>query len=132
METYDYSSTNYLNKMIQKIETLSEQQASQVLDFLDNLESHAKQEQASWLRNWFSSSVASVLQSFAEITNSCLTIEENENIIIATLQNAHGFEITESCQLFKNMLGLANHVGINYANESIELTLIFDCNKFIA
>jgi len=133
METYNYrQNTNYVNEIEVKLEILSEKQARQVSEFIDEIEEKTKQKHHSHSLNLFDSAILPVLQDFAEITSSILTVEKDDKAIITTtLTNNYGFDITESCRSMRALINLSNHIAINGNDRETTLTLIFDFSALI-
>ncbi len=131
METYDFrQETEYINKMRARIDELSEREVKQVTEYIDKIRENSNQEQISQSLEWFDVAVLPALQEFSEMTSSLLTIEKNDRpIVVATLSNRHGFDITENCRLIRMFLGLAHHIGINNEDNLTSLVLIFDCAR---
>lgn len=132
MEIYDYQDTpNHFDEMGEKIDTLSNQEAQQVSDFIDSLKAKEMEKQTVQALDWFNTAILPALQEYAMMTASCLTIESNDDIMVATLENRHGLDITESCRVIRALISLANHIDINAKGETALLTLIFNCSNFI-
>lgn len=133
METYDYrEKAGCVNEMQTKIDTISENQAKAVSEYIDLLKNKEAEEQASYTLDWLTSTIIPILQNFAKMTCSCLNLEQqNKFVMIATLTNSEGFDILESCKSMRTLLNLASHIGINSKGDETSLTLIFDCGNLL-
>lgn len=76
----------------------------------------------------FNDLILPVLQDFAELTAFVLVVEKNNEIMIVTFKNTHGFDITENCRHFRSLLVIANYIGMSLEDDGIILSLNFDCN----
>ena len=128
MESYDFTKeTDYINEVQTKIDKLSKAESKHVSDFIDSLKEKTIQEQTSKMLSWFSIAILPCIREYAEMTSSNLIVESNDTVMIATLENQYGFDITESCKMMKAIICLANHIGIDIKEGNASLSLIFDC-----
>ena len=128
MESYDFTrETDCINEVQEKIDTLSKAEAKHVSDFIDSLKEKTVQEQTAKMLSWFSVAILPCIQDYAEMKSSNLIFESNGSVMIATLKNQYGFDITESCKVMKTIISLANHIGIDIKEGNASLSLIFDC-----
>lgn len=129
MDKYDYrQETDSINEAETEIDSLSENEAKQVLEFINTLKEHSAKEQTATLLERFNSALLPSLKDFAEITGSLLTVEESKHsCIVAELTNNQGFDITESCRIIRAIFTLANQVGILSKDGQTCISFIFDC-----
>lgn len=84
-------------------------------------------------RSWFNAALLPVLRDFAEMTASVLEISSDDaSIVTAILKNRAGWDITESCRMMRMAFNLADYIRINAEGDTMVLTLVFDCEKYVA
>ncbi|MBE7723655.1 MAG: hypothetical protein E7244_04210 [Enterocloster citroniae] len=128
MESYDFTKeTDYINEVQNKIDTLSTAEAKQVAEYINSIKEKTAQEQTSKLLALLHNAILPCIREYAEMTNSRLTIESNNAILIVTLENPCGFDITESCKAMKSIISFSSHIGIDIKEGNASLALIFGC-----
>lgn len=133
MDTYDYQhEIGFINEMETKIDTLSEGEAKEVSEFIDTLKKKTVQEQTSHSLEWLKIAILPALRAYAKKTCSLLIIEEaHESVIMATLKNDIGYDVTENSGFIKMLFNLANYVGIESEDEKTCIILVFDSANLV-
>ena len=133
MDTYDYQNEiGFINEMETKIDTLSEGEAKEVSEFIDTLKKKTVQEQTTHSLEWIKVAILPILQEYAKKTCSLLIIEEaHESVIMATLKNDIGYDVTENSGFIKMLFNLANYVGIESEDEKTCIILVFDSANLV-
>ncbi len=129
MDTYDYQNRiDEVDRLSQVIDSLSQKEAEAALKSIQETKELALNQKQEKYFQWFDIAVLPILQDFAEMTSSILTIEKDGiTHITATLSNPCGLNITESCRYVKALLILTDDIGIDSVDGKATLTLVFDC-----
>ncbi|HJC48554.1 MAG TPA: hypothetical protein IAA04_10925 [Candidatus Lachnoclostridium pullistercoris] len=131
MEVYDYSNKKTFDDLSIEVDCLTEKERMELSKELIRIrEKHENDNKAHWL-NWFESSILPILKEFAEMTESLLEIDVNEQSLInISLKNNYSINITENCMV-KFILQLAQHISVEAKDNEVIFSFTFDCNKYI-
>ena len=133
MDTYDYQhEIGFINEMETKIDTLSEGEAKEVSEFIDTLKKKTVQEQTLHSLEWLRVAILPTLQVYAKTTCSLLVIEEaHDSVIMVTLKNDIGYDITKNSRLIKMLFNLADFIGIESEDGKTCIALVFDSTNLV-
>lgn len=129
MSEYDYRvKPEDLNSIGMKFDTLSKKQLLQLSELVADMKQSGEEEDLIDAKTYFNNAILPVLQEFGEMTYSLLVVEENdkEQIIVVSLKNQYGFDITESCRYMRGLFVVANHISINVEAGEVVMSLYFD------
>lgn len=132
MSEFDYRvRAKDLNSIGIQFDTLSEKQLLELSKVVEGMKQLEKEDCLINAKVYFNSAILPVLQEFGEMTYSLLVVEENdkEQVIVASLRNQYGFDITESCRYMRSLFGIANHISINVEADEVVMSLFFDCRE---
>ena len=133
MDTYDYQhEIGFINEMETKIDTLSEGEAKEVSEFIDTLKKKTVQEQTLHSLEWLRVAILPTLQVYAKKTCSLIVIEEaHDSVIMVTLKNDIGYDITKNSRLIKMLFNLADFIGIESEDGKTCIALVFDSTNLV-
>ncbi len=130
MQQFDFRED--FEEILSEVESLSNRQRKRLYEAIKVIKEETVQEIREQSLEWFHVAVAPILKSYAEETESLLTFKkQTEGIMVATLENQHGFEISNECKGMKVILSFVSHISLGYSGDSFILTLIFDCSSMI-
>lgn len=131
MEIFDYTQ-NEKDALSIEVDSLSAKEVGKVNQAIVGIKKEFTSIRQENSLIWANNAILPILKDFAEVTSSVLQVDtDNPRILVATLKNTAGFDITESCKCMKLIFDLANHIGIDVENGQIALSLIFDCSDYI-
>ena len=128
MSEYDYRvKPKDVSGIGMQFDTLSRRQLLQLAEAMEIKQSEEEKRLMS-VKTYFNNAILPILQEFGEMTYSLLVVEENdkEQIIVVSLRNQYGFDITESCRYMRGLFVIANHISINVEAGEVVLSLFFD------
>lgn len=126
---YDYRiNTKNFNDLAIQLDNLSVKQLQKVAEAVEEIKESDDEIYRTNTKIYFHHAILPILQDFAELTGSILIIEENnpQQIIEVIFKNSCGFDITENYKYIKTLFILANHIGINFEDNEMILSLIFN------
>jgi len=111
---------------------LSQKQLLKLSQVVETLKQSEEEEHLIKAKNYFNYAILPILQDFGEITSSLLIVNENDKsqLFEVSLKNSKGFDITESFKIVKNLFIVANYIGINFENNEVVLSFVFDYKEF--
>ncbi len=134
IDIYDYRvSENEINNITKQLDRLENRQLLKLKKSIDDIEQADESERLTSAKNYFDAAILPALKEFAKMTSSLLLVKECDNrySIVVTIQNEHGFDITESCRVMKSLFVIADCIAIGSEYEEPALSLIFDFETFI-
>ena len=130
METYDYHADKGV-EFFNIIDNLNNKEIEKANDLILGMKETTRIENLKHCLEWFNNAVLVILKDFSEMTSSILTIDRDKiPIIIVTIKNEFGIDITENCKCMKMILQFAQHIAVTIENKCLLFTLIFDCRYF--
>lgn len=128
-QTFDYR-TEEIFEIDTEFDTLDTEQKRRLNTALKQIKEEREREAVECSKKWIYSIILPVLKNFASENCSLLTVKTQENgLIIADLKNDRGFHISGEYIPIKSILNLAAHIEISIQDESIVLSLTFDCSR---
>ncbi len=113
-----------------EFDKLDTEQKRRLNTALKQIKEEREREVAECSKNWLCAVILPVLKNFAKENRSLLTVKTQENgLIIADLKNDCGFQISGEYIPVKSILNLAAHIEISIQDESIMLSLTYDCSR---
>ncbi len=131
MEVFDYSH-NVKDTLSIDADSLNSKEVRRVNHAIAIIKEESKEAREKSSLEWFHVAILPILQDFADMTASVLQLEaDNKTIVVATIKNPLGLDITQSCNCMKMLFSLANHIGINIDDGQASLSFIFDCSDYV-
>ena len=131
MATQQFDYRGQHDDILSEVESLSTRQCKLLSDALKAIKDKTEHETTGMCCKWVYDVILPVLKGYAEETESLLTVQQDGNIIIATLKNPAGFEFPHNWKRMKSMFMFSDHISIEISGNIPSLSLTFDCCTFI-
>ena len=128
-QIFDYR-TEELLEIDTEFDRLDPEQKRWLNDAMKQIKQETRQKAEERSVNWIKDMVMPVLKAYARRNCSRLEIEmQDDSLMIAELKNIYGFDLLDSNQAMKAVLGLAGHIEVKAEQDQIVLSMVFDCSK---
>ncbi len=134
MQEYDYRiAQEAVDEAETEFERLSSRQRVKLYKVAEELQQTQKKERMEKAKDYFNKAILPGLKDFAETSDAFLCIQERDEqeTVQALFKSKMGFDIRESCRLTRNLLLMANFIGIMTEEENTILSLVYDYKELL-
>lgn len=133
MEQYDYRDNGKIAKRIGvEFDRLTTKQLNEVMEAIEDIKRTGERNDLAYHSEWFDKALLPVWKDIAERTSSLLEVERDGNGIIAVLlRNPNGIDIMEDCRSFYMLIMMAVGLIVQADGGDINLSMTYDCKKFV-
>lgn len=123
-----------MNQITKQIDSMKDREIVKLKEPIEGIKQSSESNRLESARSFFDTTIQPALIDFAEMTSSLLMIQEcdNQNVIITTIVNNGGVDITESCKAMRGILVMANCISLGSEDEEPALSLIFNLIDLIS